>query len=655
MKRTYAALSAAGTGRRNLLLLLLLLGMALLAFVLYGTARLQAMAQIREQADANLNRYILSLQHQLDRHKDLPRLLASQQQLIALLQDPGNPHKTDQANRYLAWVNDTMGATDSYLIATNGITLAASNWDQPRPFTGNDYSFRPYFQQAMEGGPGRYFALGNVSRVRGYFFSHPVMQGEEIIGVTVVKVDLEDVEEDWSDPLLDILVMDEDGVIFISTRAHWRFRTLGQLPGSEHMLASRQYGNHSPRPVPSRTADRPPTLAALLSETDIARIRASRRYGQAPLLPLDIVRREATAQGDLLLTLIDQPPRSDGLDPQPTGHYLLVSRLLPEAGMRVAVLASLRPLETSVFRTLAIGLTFYLVVAALALFLVARHRLKKRYEAELQRAHEALELRVEQRTRELTEANRRLQQEMEQHHQTQNQLIQTAKLAVLGQLSAGINHELSQPLTAICHYADNARKLLERGKAGSVTTNLEEIAGLAGRMATILQPLREFARQNGDLRQSVNLQHLRQGVMVIMGGQLEQQGARIDWPDDLGGVWVRGDIGRLEQVLVNLISNALQAMAGQAEPRIEVGLSATDEEVQLTLRDQGPGLAEHTLEHIFEPFYTTKSAGLGLGLSISHRIVQSMDGRLEARNHPGGGALFTLTLKRTREHKQEPR
>ncbi|WP_375056014.1 ATP-binding protein [Zobellella sp. DQSA1] len=654
MKRTYAALSAAGTGRRNLLILLLLLGMALLAFVLFSTARMQAIEQIREQADANLNRYILSLQHQLDRHKDLPRLLASQQQLIALLQDPDNPQKTDQANRYLAWVNDTMGATDSYLIGSDGITLAASNWDQPRPFTGNDYSFRPYFQQAMEGGPGRYFALGNTSRVRGYFFSYPVRQGEHILGVTVVKVDLEDVEEDWSDPLQDILVMDEDGVIFISTRTHWRFRTLGHLPEYSHVLASRHYGNHELRSLRSLPFRQPTgALAGLLTEDDVARIKTSQRYGNAPLLPLDIVRRDTTEQGDLLLTLIDQPPQAEGLDPLQAGHYLLTSRLLPEAGMRVAVLASLRPLEASIFRTLAVGLTFYLVLAALALFLAARHRLKKRYEAELQQAHEALEQRVKQRTHELTATNLRLQQEMEQHHQTQNQLIQTAKLAVLGQLSAGINHELSQPLTAIRHYADNGRKLLTRGRAEAVATNLEEIAGLAGRMTSILQPLKEFARQNADLGQRVNLQHLRQGVMVIMGSQLEQQHAHIDWPRDLDKVWVRGDIGRLEQVLVNLISNALQAMAEREAPLIEVDLGTDGEQVRLTVRDHGPGLTEDTLAHVFEPFYTTKPAGLGLGLSISHRIVQSLEGTLDAHNHPHGGAIFTLTLVRAREHKQE--
>ncbi len=642
MKRTDSFLASSAIRERSPLILLLLLGMALLAFALYNTARMQAMERIREQADANLNRYIVSLQYQLDRHRDLPRLLASQQQLINLLEHPDDAQSIDIANRYLAWVNTTMGATDSYVLGTDGMTLAASNWEQPHSFIGNDYSFRPYFQQAMEGGAGRYFALGNTSRVRGYFFSYPVLQAGQIIGVAVVKVDLEDIEEDWSDPSLDILVMDEDGVIFISTRAYWRFRTLGYLPEVGRSTFRQSYGNHEPQLRQDRPAGSPP--AGWLNELDIARITASRRYGQAPLLPLDIIRRELTEQGDLLLTLVDTPDTTSRRLSGRAGQYLLQSRLLPDAGMRVAVLASLRPLQSSLFKTLGLGLTFYLILAALVLFFSARHRMKQRHQAELQQAHEALEQRVRQRTRELTDANQRLQQEIEQHHQTQNQLIQTAKLAVLGQLSAGINHELSQPITAIRHFADNGHKLLTRGRTEAVATNLTEIAGLADRMASILQPLREFTRQHQEPGRGVNLQHLRQGVMVIMGGQLEQQQASIIWPEGLEQLWVAGDIGRLEQVLVNLISNALQAMAGQSSPRIEITLDSHPQWVRLSVRDQGPGLSPDALAHVFEPFYTTKPTGMGLGLSISHRIVHSLGGRLEAANHPQGGALFTLTL-----------
>ncbi|GAA3547773.1 sensor histidine kinase [Zobellella aerophila] len=631
----------AGSSGHRITLLLLLLGMALLAYGLFSWARLQAMEQTRARADANLSRYMLNLQHQLDRYKDLPRLLASQEQLTQLLQSPDDPALLKRANRYLSWANDTMGATDSYLIDATGVTRATSNWNQAHSFIGNDYSFRPYFQQAIAGAAGRYFALGNTSGVRGYFFSYPVRLADRIIGVAVIKIDLEDIEAGWSDPLLDILVMDEDGVIFISTRAHWRFRTLARL--SPARPNGRHYGNHvlAP-PAVSRPA------SPHLTPEYIRQIIASRRYGDAPLLPLDIIHHQATPAGDTLLTLSDPDVTGNGRQ----GQYLLLSRPMPEAGMRVAVLASLRPLQTRIWQTLAIGLTLYLALAALILFLQARRRLKQRFDAQLQKAHEALEQRVIERTGELTHSNRRLQQEISQHRQTQKELLQAAKLAVLGQLSAGINHELNQPLTAIRHYADNGRKLLARDKTDAVDANLGEIAGLAERMANILRPLKEFARHSGEANAVVNLQQARQGVMAILVGQLEKQQARINWPAGLEEYCVRADIGRLEQVLVNLLSNGLQAMVELPAPEIDIGLGSTADRVTLSLRDHGPGLSPDALEHIFEPFYTTKATGLGLGLSISQRIVDSLEGELTAGNHPRGGAVFTLTLNRGQPDRQ---
>lgn len=593
--------------RRFALPLLLLLGTLLVSTGLFFHAREQGLTQIRQSAEVSLGRYIINLRHQLARHRDLPKLLAEQQQLKNLLNDPASPQKTDAANRYLAWVNDTMGATDSYLIDSNGITLAASNWNGPSPFVGNDYRFRPYFQQAMEGGQGRYFALGNTSRVRGYFFSSPVRQNGQVIGVTVIKVDLEDIEGSWNDPLQDILVMDEDGVIFISTRHNWRFRLL---------------------PKPGEQTSSPQLLS---------RIEASRRYENTSLKPLPLQHRETTPEGDQLLTL-------GGMDA--AGHYLLVSELLPEAGMRVAVLANLLPLKAHITRTLTAGLAMFWTLAALLLFLRARHGMKQRHERELQLAHEALERRVEQRTRQLTKSNQRLQQEVKQHHQTQAQLVQAAKMAVLGQLSAGINHELNQPLTAIRQFADNGRKLLTRGRNEAVEGNLQEISGLADRMAAILQPLREFARKRDAGSEQTRLAQLRRGVMVLLGVELEKHHARLHWPEQWDDIAVAGDPGRLEQVLVNLINNALQAMAGSTAPCIEINVTVGDEHVSLAVRDKGPGLCKQALAHVFEPFFTTKSTGLGLGLSISHRIAESLGGELTVANHPLGGAVFTLVLNR---------
>jgi two-component system C4-dicarboxylate transport sensor histidine kinase DctB len=254
---------------------------------------------------------------------------------------------------------------------------------------------------------------------------------------------------------------------------------------------------------------------------------------------------------------------------------------------------------------------------------------------------------VEQRTQDLTLANARLQQEMTQHRQTQNELIQTAKLAVLGQMSAGINHELNQPLTAIRSYADNGRVFLERDRPERALANLEEISQLTERMAKIIHPLKEFARISSGAPEPVCLKAVRDGAMSILYGQLDRQSVSIHWPAGLEHVYVLGDILRLEQVLVNLIGNAMQALEDQPGGRIDITLEYSDDAVQLSVRDSGPGISPEYLEHLFEPFFTTKKAGqgLGLGLSISHRIVESLGGCLRASNHPDGGACFTLVLR----------
>jgi two-component system C4-dicarboxylate transport sensor histidine kinase DctB len=235
---------------------------------------------------------------------------------------------------------------------------------------------------------------------------------------------------------------------------------------------------------------------------------------------------------------------------------------------------------------------------------------------------------------------------MEQHRSTQNELIQTAKLAVLGQLAAGINHELNQPLSAIRSYADNARAFLGLERYDRVEDNLKQIAVLTERMARIIHPLKEFSRKSSGRSMPVSLQAVKDGAMSIMYGRLGQQKVEIDWPPELARVYVLGDMLRLEQVLVNLLANALQAMELSPRKRIDVTLELQQGYARLALHDSGPGIAADDPDQVFEPFYTTKQngQGLGLGLSISHRIIENLGGRLSAANHPEGGAVFTLEL-----------
>lgn len=732
--------------RRYRLLFFAVLALAFLLIVGQTAivSRTQGYDDLQQRSGADLNRYLLSLQQKLDRYKDLPALLSSHSTLIDALVSQQDEFLKGQASVYLEHVNNSINAADVYLMNTEGTAIAASNWAEARSFVGKNYAFRPYFKDAVTGKSGRYFALGTVSKKRGYYFSYPVYQRSRIIGVVVVKIDLNEIESDWTDPDLDILVTDEDGVIFISTREDWKFRTL--------------------RP---------------LSQADIQRIANSLRYGDHQLTALDIVAEEPREKGGALITLVDgQRIDNQALDGIKPRELLLQSRYLDGTGLTVVVLASTKPVKVRMFyAALTTGFIFIALVllvlvlstrqritrerarfklketqaleaneervraiidntqaglitldtqgrieslntmaeklfsydegelqqeyfskllsqadravcwqhlmaqdsdrqeelfteakglrqdgssfpieliigqmdyGAIKRFIVTIHDItqRKQYEEELQHARDLLEHRVEERTADLTDANIKLLDEVEKHKNTQNELIQTAKLAVLGQMSAGINHELNQPLTAIRTYADNARSFMELGRLQPVEQNLSEISSLTERMAKIIHPLKEFSRKTSGRPEPVCLQQVHDGAMSIMYGKLSKVKAEVNWPRGLDKIYVMGDTVRLEQVLVNLISNALQAMEQSPLPVIDIAIAEGGDEMCLQVRDHGPGIPKSDIGRVFEPFYTTKKAGqgLGLGLSISHRIIESMGGCLSVTNHPLGGAVFRISL-----------
>ncbi|TCK06090.1 ATP-binding protein [Marinobacterium mangrovicola] len=728
---------------------ILFLLLALFSLLLLETgviSRQEALEDLQQSAESHLDRYIISLQQKLSRYKDLPHLLSTHSDLrTAVVAEKGAP-AIDNANRYLEQVNEIMGTTDAYLMNAEGLTVAASNWRKEDTFIGRNFSFRPYFQDAMAGNEGRYFALGTTSNRRGYYFSSPLRLEGKVVGAVVVKVDLHDVERHWSNPLIDILVTDSDGVIFISTRPEWKFRSLRAL-----------------------------------SQADLGRIVESQRYGDYELSALDVVKREPLAEGGELITLLDgREIRNEALDGVEPKKYVLRRKQVPGTGLYVSVLASLAPVGEAMWGALLLVGFSTAAITLLILFLLARRRIvreralfqqremlaleenearvraiidnthaglvvldssgciesinptaetlfgqtlegmrghyfsqlltqpdrvvcwrhiladtaevpdllnaevtglradggeipleitinrmaltdgrhfivtlhdlteRKEQEDRLRAAQEALESRVEERTADLSRANDKLREEMEQHSQTQNELIQTAKLAVIGQMSAGINHELNQPLTAIRNYADNARAFLARDRLETVDSNLTEISGLTERMSRIIHPLKEFARKSSNSSELVSLQAVRDGAMSLMYGRFEKAGVAVYWPERLSEFYVLGDILRLEQVVVNLLANALQAMETSADKRIDVSIETHEKRLLLSVRDHGPGIAESDLQRVFEPFFTTKKSGqgLGLGLSISYRIVETLDGKLTAANHSEGGAVFTIDLPR---------
>jgi two-component system C4-dicarboxylate transport sensor histidine kinase DctB len=283
---------------------------------------------------------------------------------------------------------------------------------------------------------------------------------------------------------------------------------------------------------------------------------------------------------------------------------------------------------------------------------------RKRSELALQRAHDQLEQRVAERTRELMRSNRQLTREIEERRRaevelraTRDELVQAAKLAAIGQLSAGINHELNQPLTAIRTYSGNARALLEKQRYDEVGQNLAEIYGLTERMRRIITQLKLFARKSSGKPVPVSIQAVVDGALQLLSPRFDRQPVQVVCNLPTEDVLCMGDIVRLEQVFVNLLSNALHAVSDNAQARIEVSARRQDRFVHVDVRDNGPGIPHDTMEQIFDAFYTTKEAGqgLGLGLSISSRIIEELGGTMHARNHPDGGAVFTVELPAAEE------
>ncbi|MCW4152938.1 ATP-binding protein [Halomonas sp. 18H] len=608
---------------RLLLLCVVLAGLLLCIWQTAHVAREQALEDLRQDAENELRLSAAGLVGHLSRHDYLPELLASRELVKRFLAKP-QQQDAMPLNLLLDRFRATAGVSDIYLLDRQGDTLAASNWHRPDTFVGQNYAFRRYFQEAIKGENGRFFGLGSQSGDRGYYFSAPVWLDQanpsaRPAGVIVVKVQLSDVEHSWAEQDAELLVTDRNGIIFMASQPDLRL-----------------------------TAMQP------LSDEQRRAIHGSRRYGEAALPHAGITPLERPDSGTRLVDVTSGPLA--------TTRYLSLTRAMPEFEWDMHILKPVTPVVNAQWVSSLLAGGLYGVVALGGAIGWQRWRLRRERErfAErerrtLARARDELERNVANRTRDLVATNQRLSDEIEERRraeqslrETRDELVQAAKLAVLGQLAAGINHELNQPLSAIRAYAENAGAFIERGRTDTAAANLAQIIELTDRMAEISAQLRQFSRKSGDTLTSVSVPSCFDYALRLFQTRLNELAVSVerDWaPDD---IWVRADPVRLEQVLVNLIGNALQAMSHTPAPCLTLTIRAEAERVSISVADNGPGIEESRLSRVFEPFFTTKSSGsgLGLGLSISGRIIDDLGGRIEAGHNAGGGALFTITLPR---------
>ena len=590
-----------------------------LLWQIHGLSERLLLDRLGQQNRQLVELYAESLRGTLNRYRPIPRVLAQHPAIAALLGSATDPDAMQAANLLFEHVNDTIGADEIYLMDASGLTLAASNWQAQDSFVGKNFAFRPYFRDAQQGRLGRYHALGTTSGRRGYYFASPVRGTSRVEGVVVVKVDIESVEKSWGNERHAVMVTDGDGVIFMASRPGWIYRTLESL-----------------------------------SDDRLAELRASRRYADRAIEPLPgFAAEQATGHGQLVAL-----PRGDG---PAVRQALAVSLKMADIGWTMRVLADTAAVRgQSIVATIVAGAVL-LVLALLALWLTERRRrlrhrlaLRDREQVILAQAAAELEDRVHERTAELEIANARLRSEITERlkaedglRRSQEDLVQAGKLAALGQLASGVSHELSQPLTAIRTYADNARVLLERNHGDEAAGNLATISELVERTARIIDHLRVFARktplQAGPVPVAATV---RRAVDLLRDiGRLDGIELDMRLPDE-SPVAVAEPV-RLEQVLLNLLQNAADALDGAERRRISVRVEEDADGIALRVADSGPGIAEENLPHVFEPFFTTKEVGkgTGLGLSISYGIAEALGGSLRAANSPDGGAEFTLRLR----------
>lgn len=582
-------------------------------------AWISGLEQLRAQTTSTLGVYTAGLRRELEKYEALPRVVAMDSRVEQLLRaDPANASElTDSLNRHLERVSESAGASDVYLMDATGLTLAASNWDSDSPFIGSNFAFRPYFKDAAAGRPGHYFALGTASNKRGYYYSAPVPGADGIAGVVAVKVSLGDLEASWSRSSEHLLVTDPDGVIFIASDPRWRFRSLERLDYSV-----------------------------------LERIRDSRRYPEVAIEPLPVTARWGAAGGTRLLRLksaASEAPRNGFVD------VMIQSRPMADVGWTVHLLSEIAPLRHRVVVAVLTAGLAAVVLLLISLFALQRRDHARERVAMQRRAHEQLEGLVTERTRALVQSNEQLAHEIAERKETehalrstQDELVQAGKLAALGQMAAEIAHELNQPLAAIRGYADNARTLLERARTAEAVSNLSLIGELTTRMATITGQLKTFARKSSGEPAEVAVATVLDEALGLLGPRLHRAGITLTRQSPPPEVRVLGDAVRLEQVVVNLVHNAMDAMHDAPVKHLDVAVEATNEDVRIRVQDSGNGIDERALPKLFEPYFTTKEigSGLGLGLSISYGIVKDHGGSVAAANRAGGGAEFLVTLPR---------
>ncbi|MDK4704079.1 ATP-binding protein [Rhizobium sp. CNPSo 4062] len=581
-----------GQGLKRIVLLVVG-GLAAAAGIWYAAlslSRQDALRRLDAEASGLAVQHIRLLDSELVRFRLLPIVLGEYRDLGEALASP----TTDAARRLddkLGFLARETGAYIIYLVDQKGLVISASNAGTEDSFVGKNFSFRPYFSEALKDGTAEYYGAGAISGRPGLFLARRVGDAAAPVGVIVVKFEFDAVSRIWANDRGKTFVVDEHQIILAASDPSQVLTTLAPLSPEVRagIVASGQYRD-----------------AALgqgnYHAEDAGRIRGPR---------------------DRIMIAAEQPVAGTHLR---LLHLLDTRAALQEAQARAWLLAL----------PVVVGLAAILAAIWWRMTRAARAAEDRR----------ALEKAVAARTTELHDEMAERARAEDRYRDAREELAQANRLASVGSITAGLMHEINQPVATIRTLAENARHHLAANRLDRVGANLDAAVEVTARIGKITQEMRRFSRRGRRAAGAEPLDAIIAGALLLVGNRFRKAGVRLDLPAQ-GQPHVLAERVRLEQVIVNLLQNAIDAVAGIEDPHVALLVDAAEKDmVKLTVADNGPGIDPALAKEIFRPFVTGKPDGLGLGLGIAQDIMNDLGGSLTIGASPLGGAAFIMTMRR---------
>ena len=563
----------------------LLIGFA--SWTAYGLGYERFERSARATSSDRLSLYQATLRSTLARVSHLPKVAAIHPYTVGVIQNGTN---LDAFNQYLETVSDSAGSAALYVLDADGTTLAASNHATSESFVGNNYRFRRYYTEAIRDGKATFFAVGVTTGRPGYFLSEAVKAGGKVIGVAVVKVEFKELLNDWRTAGENVLISNEDGVVVLASNANRLYKMLREV-----------------------------------SPERLAEMKESRKFAGYELERLAF----QSADG-----VFDNTVDLDGQS------FAVSTVATAGLGWNLHFLTPLAPVHSSAL-ALA-GVVFLLLGFAGIGILYAKSRVERgklqiaAVEADrVRKANTLLEKEIFERKK--TE---------ERLRETQAELIQSSRLAALGKMSAAIVHEVNQPVSAIRTFTSSGLLLLREKRLPEAGDVFDQIRLMTERLGAITSDLLIFSRKPVSRPASVDLNRCVAEIVTQQQPIFDFHDVKLNVSLLKTPAQVRGSKVRFEQLIGNLLKNAMQACEGVSEGQVLISIHELHDEIVLSVSDNGAGVDVSIKDQLFDPFFTTKDIGegVGLGLALCYAIADEANGKIKCENLAEGGACFTVEL-----------